>query len=66
MNYSERQCLLSSEYDNEKESELDRLFYYNAVQIDIAQGMQKGWDDYMSDIEENADEIEEALKDFAN
>ena len=57
---------VSSEYDKEKESTLDRLFYYNAVQIDIAQGMQKGWDDYMSDIEENADEIEEALKDFAN
>ena len=57
---------VSSEYDNDKESTLDRLFYYNAVQIDISQGMQKGWDDYMSDIEENADEIEEALKDFAN
>ena len=57
---------VSSEYDKEKESTLDRLFYYNAVKIDIAQGMQKGWDDYMSDIEENADEIEEALKDFAN
>ena len=57
---------VSSEYDNDKESTLGRLFYYNAVQIDISQGMQKGWDDYMSDIEENADEIEEALKDFAN
>ena len=57
---------VSSEYDNDKESEFDRLFYYNAVKVDIAQGMQKGWDDYMSDIEENADEIEEALKDFAN
>ena len=57
---------VSSEYDNDKESTLDRLFYYNAVKVDIAQGMQKGWDDYMSDIEENADEIEEALKDFAN
>ena len=57
---------VSSEYDNDKESTLDRIFYYNAVKVDIAQGMQKGWDDYMSDIEENADEIEEALKDFAN
>ena len=57
---------VSSEYDNDKESEFDRLFYYNAVKVDIAQGMQKGWDDYMSDIEENQDEIEEALKDFAN
>lgn len=57
---------VSSEYDNEKESAFDRYFYYNAVKVDIAQGMQKGWDDYMSDIEENQDEIEEALKDFAN
>ncbi len=57
---------VSSEYDNEKDSELDRYLYYNAVKVDIATGMQKGWDDYMSDIEENADEIEEALKDFAN
>ncbi len=57
---------VSSEYDNDKESELDRYFYYNAVKVDIAQGMQKDWDDYMSDIEENKDEIEEALKDFAN
>ena len=57
---------VSSEYDKEKESTLDRIFYYNAVKVDIAQGMQKGWDDYMSDIEENQDEIEEALKDFAN
>ncbi len=57
---------VSSEYDNDKDSELDRLFYYNAVKIDIAPGMQKGWDDYMADIEENADEIEAALKDFAN
>ncbi len=52
---------VSSEYDSEKESELDRLFYYNAVKVDIAEGMQKGWDDYMSDIEENKDEIEDAL-----
>ncbi len=57
---------VSSEYDNEKDSELDRYFYYNAVKVDISQGMQKGWDDYMSDIEENKDEIEKALKDFAN
>ncbi len=57
---------VSSEYDNDKDSELDRYLYYNAVKVDIAQGMQKGWDDYMSDIEENADEIEDALKDFMN
>ncbi len=55
---------VSSEYDNEKDSELDRYFYYNAVEVDIAQGMQKGWDDYMSDIEENQDEIEDALEDY--
>lgn len=57
---------VSSEYDNEKDSELDRYFYYNAVEVDIAQGMQKGWDDYMADIEENQDEIEEALNDYFN
>ncbi len=57
---------VSSEYDNDKDSELDRYFYYNAVKVDIAQGMQKGWDDYMSDIEENADEIEAALEDYFN
>ena len=55
---------VSEEYDRDKESTLGNLLYYNAVKIDISTGMQKGWDDYMSDLEENQDEIEKALSDY--
>lgn len=59
---------VSSDYDNEKESELDRFFYYNAVEFDIGIGLQKSfsetWDDMESAFEENEDEIREALEDY--
>ncbi len=57
---------VSTEYDNDKDSELDRIFYYNGISVEIAEGMQKGWDDYMSDIEENEDAIKEAIEDFTS
>ena len=56
---------VGSGYDNDKEGTYSVL-YYNSVEAEITEGMQKSWDDYMGDIEENADEIEEALEDFAN
>lgn len=61
---------VSSDYDNDKESELDRLFYYNAVEFDIGVGLQKSfdesWDEMEEYFEENEDEIKEALEDYAN
>ena len=43
--------------------------YYNGVQIDIADGLQKSWDDTWQDLDDvfdqYGDEIEDALKDFA-
>jgi len=57
-----------SDYDSEKEPELDRYFYYNAVEFDIAVGLQKSFDDTWSDMEkyfeENEDEIKQALEDY--
>lgn len=61
---------VSSDYDNDKESELDRLFYYNAVQFDIGVGLQKNFDDTWDEMEnylaENEDAIKDALEDYAN
>ena len=59
---------VSSDYDNDKESELDRLFYYNAVEFDIGVGLQKSFDDTWEEMEsyfeENEDEIQQALEDY--
>ncbi len=61
---------VSSDYDNDKESELDRLFYYNAVQFDIGVGLQKNFDDTWDEMEDyfedNEDAIKDALEDYAN
>ena len=61
---------VSSEYDNDKESELDRLFYYNGVQFDIGVGLQKSfdetWEEMEDAFEEHEDEIKDALEDYAN
>ena len=61
---------VSSTYDNDKESELDRLFYYNGVKFDIGVGMQKSFDDLLDDMEdafeEHEDEIKDVLDDYAN
>ena len=59
---------VDSTYDNDKDSTLDRLFYYHGVKFDIGAGLQKGWDETMDDMEEAfeeyGDEIEEALSDY--
>ena len=61
---------VSQEYDKEKESELDRIFYYDSAQIDVGVGLQKSWDDTMSEaeeyMEEHEDEIREALEEYTN
>lgn len=61
---------VSQEYDKEKESELDRIFYYDSAQIDVGAGLQKSWDDTMSEaeeyMEEHEDEIREALEEYTN
>ena len=61
---------VSSQYDNDKESELDRLFYYYGVKFDLGVGLQKSFDDTWEDaeeaFEEYEDEIKDALEDYAN
>lgn len=56
---------VSDIYDNDKESEFDRLFYYYGVKFDIGVGLQKSFGDTLNDmeqaLEENEDEIKEAL-----
>lgn len=56
------------EYDNDKESEIGSLFFYDGVSIDIGVGLQKNWSDTMDEaeqyFEENADEISDALSDY--
>ena len=56
---------VSSTYDNDKESQLDRIFYYNGVKFDIGVGLQKSFDETLEDmeeaLEEHEDEIKEAL-----
>ena len=56
---------VSDIYDNDKESEFDRLFYYYGVKFDIGVGLQKSFGETMDDMEqafeENEDEIKEAL-----
>lgn len=58
---------VSEIYDNDKDSELNRLFYYYGVKFDIGVGLQKSFDDTLNDmeqaLEENEDEIKEALGD---
>ena len=60
---------VSEIYDNNKDSEFDRLFYYYGVKFDIGVGLQKSFDETWSEMEEyfeeNEDEIKEALKDYA-
>lgn len=59
---------VSNDYDNDKDSELDRLFYYNAVEFDIGVGLQKSFDDTWAEMEDffeqNEDEIKNALEDY--
>ncbi len=61
---------VSSTYDNDKDSELDRLFYYDGVKFDIGVGLQKSFGDTLDDmeeaLEEHEDEIKDALDGYAN
>lgn len=61
---------VSNTYDNDKESELDRIFYYNGVKFDIGVGLQKSFDETLSDmedaLEEHEDEIKDALSEYAD
>lgn len=61
---------VSTDYDDEKESELGNLFYYDSAEVDISVGLQKSWDDSWAEMEEyfeeNEDEIKEALEDYVS
>ena len=48
---------VSDTYDNDKESELDRLFYYNGVKFDIGVGLQKSFDETLDDMEDALDDL---------
>ncbi len=55
---------VSSVYDNDKDSELDRLFYYYGVKFDIGVGLQKSFDDTLSDMEDALEEYGDEIKDI--
>ena len=61
---------VSDEYDNNKDSELGKLFYYDGAKVDIGAGLQKSFDDTMDEAEsymaENEDEIRDAINDYLN
>lgn len=61
---------VSDEYDNNKDSELGKLFYYDGAKVDIGVGLQKSFDDTMNEAEsymaENEDEIRDAINDYLN
>ncbi len=54
---------VSEIYDNDKESEFDRLFYYYGVKFDIGVGLQKSFDDTLDDMEDALEEHEDEIKD---
>ena len=59
---------VSDEYDNDKDSALGKLFYYDGAKVDIGIGLQKSFGDTMDEAEsymaENEDEIKDALEDY--
>ena len=61
---------VSDEYDNDKDSELGQLFYYDGAKVDIGAGLQKSFSDTMDEAEkymsENEDEIRDAINDYLN
>ena len=61
---------VSDIYDNDKDSEFDRLFYYYGVKFDIGIGLQKSfdetWEDMEDAFEEHEEEIKDALDDYMN
>ena len=54
---------VSEIYDNNKDSQYDRLFYYYGVKFDIGVGLQKSFDDTLKDAEEALKENEDQIKD---
>ena len=54
---------VSDIYDNDKDSELDRLFYSYGVKFDIGVGLQKSFDDTLDDMEDALEEHEDEIKD---
>ncbi len=57
---------VSDIYDNDKESQYDRLFYYYGVKFDIGMGLQKSFDDTLNDAESALEEYEDEIKDALN
>ncbi len=57
---------VSNEYDNNKDSQLGKLFYYDGAKIDIAVGLQKSLSDTMDEAEKYMAENEDAIKDALN
>ena len=61
---------VSDIYDNDKDSEFDRLFYCYGVEFDIGIGLQKSfdetWEDMEDAFEEHEEEIKDALDDYMN
>lgn len=59
---------VDQKYDNDKDSETGALFYYYGVNVDIGVGLQKSFSDTMDEaeqyMEENEDEIKEAVDDY--
>ena len=60
---------IGMDYDNNLDSEIGNLLYYNGVELDVASGLEKSFDDLWADLEaafeENEDEILDALEDYA-
>jgi len=54
---------VSEIYDNDKDSEFDRLFYYYGVKFDIGVGLQKSFDEVWEDAEDAMDEYEDEIED---
>ena len=54
---------VSEIYDNDKDSEYDRIFYYYGVKFDIGVGLQKSFEDTLDDMEDALEEHEDEIKD---
>jgi len=54
---------VSEIYDNDKDSQLDRLFYYYGVKFDIGVGLQKSFDETLQDAENALEEYEDEIRD---
>ncbi len=59
---------VEQKYDNDKESQIGQPLYYYGVSVDIGVGLQKSFGDTMGEaeayMEENEEEIKEALSDY--